>query len=106
MRYLWILGIITIALLGCSSAPKPTEQENKYIEITLKQGSYIFEEQKVSKGDESKLINLLNKYDTRKVLVHNFTMGDIIRLSSVLKGNDYSIYFLDENNKIKQMILL
>ncbi|QSX28660.1 hypothetical protein JYB88_10195 [Shewanella cyperi] len=106
MRNIWIILIFIVFLAGCASHHEKTNNEQKYVEITLKDNFYHFNGDVVSKGNEEQLVNLLSKKNIKKILTHDFTMGDLLEISSALNGKGYSFFFLNEKNEIKQINFL
>lgn len=78
--------------------------QGEYLELTLKDQTYYFSNHEIPQGEESKLLNLLKAYNTKKFLLHDFTMGDIMKFGSSVQENSFKFYFIDKNNEIKQII--
>lgn len=106
MRSISILLILIIFLAGCASHHEKANNEQEYVEITLKGNFYHFDGDVVSKDNEEKLVSLLSKNSIKKILTHDFTMGDLLEISLALNGRGYSFFFLNEKGEIKQINFL
>lgn len=103
MRYFSIIIILFTLLSGCSTTHQTDLYQDEYLELTLENNKYHFADQKLNQGEELELSKQLTKYGTKKVLIHNFTMGDLLKVSSALKGSGVKFYFFNNENEIKQM---
>ncbi|MBT1446047.1 hypothetical protein KJI95_16245 [Shewanella sp. JM162201] len=106
MRNILIMLILIVFLAGCASHRENANNEQEYVEITVKDNFYHFNGDVVSKGNEDKLVSLLSKNSIKKILTHDFTMGDLLEISSALNGRGYSFFFLNEKGEIKQINFL
>lgn len=76
MRNIWIILLLIVFLAGCASNHEKTNNEQEYVEITLKDNFYYVNGDVVSKGNADQLVRLLSKKNIKKILTHDFTVDD------------------------------
>ncbi len=106
MRNIWIILLLIVFLAGCTSNHEKTNNEQEYVEITLKDNFYYVNGDVVPKGNADQLVRLLSKKNIKKILTHDFTVDDFLEINSILNGKGYSFFYLNEKNEIKQINFL
>lgn len=103
MRNIWTILLLICFLAGCASNHEKSNDEQEYVEITVKDNFYHINGDVVSKDNKAKIVSLLSEKNTKRILTHDFTMGDLLEISSILNGKGYKFFFVNQNNEIKKI---
>lgn len=103
-RLLRLLAVMLLAslMLGCVASGTANRADNLYLLVEQREGVYQVGGQRIAAGDAAALGAALSAYPTKKVLLKDVRLGDLLQLMPVLSAGDYQVFYIGGDGAINR----